>query len=208
MRIAIDIDSTLHHYWDQFAAAAKKRFGVDLPYEHQITWEVDRLRPEQVRTCVRETHRDENVRAAVPYPGAVEAVRRWHAAGHYILVTSHRAVECDGATSRWLDAIGLPYDLLHCSYDKISHCVEHGIDLLIDDSPLNLAAALEAGMAAATLRHPWNEDVCESEPIICAADWPALETALEPLLGRTGLAAPSRDGATATRPGERRGAGA
>lgn len=182
MRIAIDIDSTLHDYWVQFAAAARKRFGVDLPYEHQVTWTVDRLRPEQLRACIRETHRDENVLAAVPYPGAVETVRRWHAAGHFILITSHRALECNEATSRWLTQIDLPHDLLHCSYDKISHCVEQGIDLLIDDSPVNLVDALAAGMAAATLQHPWNADVCESEPVICAADWTVLENALEPML--------------------------
>ena len=35
MRIAIDIDSTLHHYWDLLSAAARRRFGVDLPYEEQ-----------------------------------------------------------------------------------------------------------------------------------------------------------------------------
>ena len=182
MRIAIDIDSTLHHYWDQFAAAAKRRFGVELPYERQLTWGVDRLRPEQLRACVVETHSEENVLAAVPYDGAVETVRRWHAAGHFILITSHRAVECNAATTRWLSDIALPYDLLHCSYDKISHCVEHNVDLLVDDSPVNLVNALDAGMAVATIRHPWNADVCESEPVICADDWPALERALEPLL--------------------------
>ena len=182
MRIAIDIDSTLHHYWDQFAAAAKRRFGIELPYEDQTTWAVDRLRPEQLRACVRETHRDDNVLAAVPYEGAVATVRRWHEAGHFILITSHRALECDGATSRWLEDIALPYDLLHCSYDKISHCLEHGIDLLIDDSPVNLARAVEVGMAVATIRHPWNADFCESEGAICAASWTDLESALEPLL--------------------------
>ena len=36
MRIAIDIDSTLHHYWDVLSAAARRRFGVDLPYEEQV----------------------------------------------------------------------------------------------------------------------------------------------------------------------------
>ena len=49
MKIAIDIDSTLHHYWDDFAAAAKRRFGVDLPYEHQVTWHISRLKPEQLK---------------------------------------------------------------------------------------------------------------------------------------------------------------
>ena len=31
-----------------------------------------------------------------------------------------------------------------------------------------------AGIAAATLAHPWNRDVCEEEDVVCAADWPGL----------------------------------
>ncbi len=180
MRIAVDIDSTLHHYWSQFAAAAKRRFGVDLPYEHQVTWSVSQLRPEQIKACVRETHCDEQVLSAVPYEGAVEAIRGWHQAGHFILVTSHRATDCADATERWLEKIGMPYDLLHCSYDKIPHCVEHGIDLLIDDSPENLLRALDVGIAGATLVHPWNREVCETEPVLCAESWSELQAVLVP----------------------------
>ena len=75
MKIAIDIDSTLHDYWAQFAEAVRRRFGVTLPYEEQVTWEVTLLRPEQVRAAVIETHAEQHVLAAEPYPGAVEAVR-------------------------------------------------------------------------------------------------------------------------------------
>jgi hypothetical protein len=55
VRIAVDIDSTLHHYWDQ------------------------------LHSCVEETHREPHVLTAEPYPGAVEAIRAWHEAGHFIL---------------------------------------------------------------------------------------------------------------------------
>ena len=113
MRIAVDIDSTLHHYWDQLAAVARRRFGVDLPYESQLTWRIARLRPEQVHACVAETHREANVLAAEPYPGAVEAIRGWHEAGHFIHVTSHRTTDAHAATARWLERIGLPYDELY-----------------------------------------------------------------------------------------------
>ena len=61
--------------------------------------------------------------AAEPYPGAVEAVRAWHAAGHFIHITSHRA---DGLPTRRPSAgcarIELPYDELYCSYDKVARC--------------------------------------------------------------------------------------
>ena len=91
VRLAIDIDSTLHPYWDQLAEIAQRRFGVELPYETQYTWAIDRLEPEQLKACVDETHRAEHVLAAEPYPGAVEAIQRWHEQGHFIHITSHRA---------------------------------------------------------------------------------------------------------------------
>jgi uncharacterized protein len=182
VRIAVDIDSTLHHYWDQLSAIAKRRFGVDLPYETQLTWEISRLRPEQVHLCVRETHSERYVLAAEPYPGAVEAIRRWHEAGHFIQVTSHRTREAHEATARWLDEIGLPNDELWCSFDKVGRCVELGVDVLIDDSPRTLIKAAEAGITPATILHPWNRDLCEEEDIVCAEDWPTLARLLEPVL--------------------------
>jgi uncharacterized HAD superfamily protein len=179
VRLAIDIDSTLHPYWDQLADIAKRRYGVDLPYDTQVTWAIDRLQPEQLKTIVDETHSPERVLAAEPYPGAVEAIRRWHEDGHYIHITSHRAAETHPHTAEWLEQIGLPHDDLYCSSDKITRCVELQIDVLIDDSPDNLRRAAEVGITAATLEHPWNRDLPD---VISAPDWPTLAQRLEPHL--------------------------
>ena len=182
MRIAIDIDSTLHHYWDQLSDAAQRRFGIALPYEDQVTWGITLLRPEQVRACVEETHSEARVLAAEPYPGAVETVRAWHEAGHFVHVTSQRDIASREVTAQWLDRIGLPYDELYCGGDKVARCAEIGIDVLIDDSPENLERAVEAGITPATLLHPWNRELCETEDVICGADWPELARNLEPVL--------------------------
>lgn len=182
MRIAVDIDSTLHHYWDQLAAVARRRFGVDLPYDTQHTWRITALRPEQVHVCVAETHRDASVLAAEPYPGAVEAITAWHDAGHFIQVTSHRTAEAHAATERWLEQIGLPYDELYCSSDKVARCLELEIDVLIDDSPVTLVKAGDVGITPATILHPWNRELCDEEDIVCASDWPTLARRLEPVL--------------------------
>jgi hypothetical protein len=187
MRIAIDIDSTLHHYWDILSEVSVRRFGIELPYDEQFTWGITRLRPEQLEICIDESHSDERILVGTPYPGAVQTVRRWHQEGHFIHITSHRAVDRKRATATWLEQIGLPFDDLHCSYDKISRCLELEIDLLIDDGPLNLAAALEQRIAAATIRHPWNRDLCDEEDILGARDWPELERLLAPLLARQGM---------------------
>jgi uncharacterized protein len=181
-RIALDIDSTLHHYWDLLDEISRRRWGVELPYDRQHTWGITELEHDQLVEAVRETHSDENIAAADPYPGAVETVSDWHGRGHWIHVTSHRAGPTSAATARWLERIGMPYDDLHCSYDKVSRCVELRIDLLIDDSPVNLERALDAGIAAATIVHPWNAELVASGRAIGGGDWFELRERLEPVL--------------------------
>src|SRR3954467_11155721 len=87
MRIAIDIDSTLHHYWPLLSAAAKRRFGIELPYLRQFTWAISRLREEQLGVGGADTPGDKAIAAARPYPPAVETVNRGRGAGHFIHVT-------------------------------------------------------------------------------------------------------------------------
>ncbi len=181
-RIALDIDSTLHHYWDLLDRISQERFGVALPYDEQHDWGITALERDALIHCVEETHSDENIESAEPYPGAVETVRRWHDEGHWIHVTSHRAGGTRAATERWLERIGMPYDDLHCSFDKVSRCVELGIDVLVDDSPVNLVKAKNAGIVAATLIHPWNEDVVAAGDAIGALSWDELRAKLKPIL--------------------------
>jgi uncharacterized protein len=192
MRIAIDIDSTLHHHWPLVAAAARRRFGVDLPYGQQVAGTGRRLSEEQLRVCIEDTHTDEAIACARPYPHAVETVNGWYDAGHHVHVTSHRAEGSLTATRRWLEDIGLRHHGLYCGDDKVAHCRRTGIELLVDDSPGTLLRAVEAGMLAATLRHPWNEHICDAPRVISAADWPALARALEPVLAVRTAAGTSR----------------
>jgi uncharacterized protein len=181
-RIALDIDSTLHHYWDLIDRISRERYGVELPYEQQTDWGITLLERDQLIACVEETHWDENVLAAEPYPGAVETVRAWSEQGHWIHVTSHRPERAWAATAEWLRSIGMPFDDLHCSYDKITRCVELGVHVLVDDSPVNLKHARAEGMIAATIVHPWNRDFVNEDGVIGAEDWAGLRTRLEPVL--------------------------
>ena len=76
-RIALDIDSTLHQYWDLLDAIARERYGVALPYADQYQWGITELDRADLIAVIEETHSDENIENAVPYPGAVDVVRRW-----------------------------------------------------------------------------------------------------------------------------------
>jgi hypothetical protein len=184
LRIAVDIDSTLHPYWDQLAEVAERRFGVKLPYERQLTWSIDHLTPQQLAECIAETHSADLVLSAEPYPGAVDVVAGWRAAGHTIHVASHREPDVHDHTAEWLARIGLDFDELRCDYGKVDWAAETGIGLLVDDSPVNLLAARDNGIAPATLRHPWNAELCDREGIACAETWPGLGDVLIPLLGQ------------------------
>ena len=181
-RIAIDIDSTLHHYWDLLDEISQRRFGVALPYAEQRSWAIPQLPREHLHECIVETHSEENILTAEPYPGAVETVKAWHDDGHWIHITSHRSTAAHGATAQWLDRIGLPWDDLHCSYDKVTRCVELDIDVLVDDSPVNLEQADEHGILGATLIHPWNQDLVDGTRVVGADDWPGLRERLAPRL--------------------------
>jgi uncharacterized HAD superfamily protein len=117
-----------------------------------------------------------------PCADHIETIRRWKEEGHFILIASHRHDRAREATTRWLERIGLPYDELYCAFDKVGHCVEAGVDVLIDDSPETLQKALDAGITAATLLHPWNRELCETEDVVAAKDWPELAAKLERVL--------------------------
>jgi FMN phosphatase YigB (HAD superfamily) len=185
-RIALDIDSTLHPYWPLLQRIARERYGVDLPYEDQHDWGITALERDAVVHCIEETHTDENIVAGEPYPDAVETVRDWHGQGHWIHVTSHRRTSTREATERWLDRIGMPFDDLHCSFDKVTRCSELGIHVLVDDSPVNIVRARDAGITPATIVHPWNVQLVESDGVIGAADWSGLRAKLDPVLERIG----------------------
>jgi uncharacterized protein len=201
MRIAVDIDSTLHHHWDVVSDVSMRRFGVKLPYEEQLTWGLTRLRPEQLEVCVRESHSDARILAGLPYEGAVETVCGWHARGHFVQILSHPEAGCRRATAAWLRTIGLPFDDLQCPAERVQLCAREGIELLIDDSPLSIAGALEHGIVAATIVHPWNEEVCEEEDVICARDWEELARLLAPV-----VASPVGSGVTSPSTAEKVGA--
>ena len=181
-RIALDIDSTLHHYWDLLDEIARRRFGIELPYDEQTTWSITQLEPAQLQALIEESHEHDNIVSAEPYPGAVETVSAWHEQGHWIHITSHRADSARVATATWLERIGMPYDDLHCSYDKVSRCVELDIDVLVDDSPVNLTQARERGITPATIVHPWNAELIGTDGVIGARDWRELRERLEPVL--------------------------
>ena len=104
---------------------AKRRFGVDLPYEEQLTWGITQLRPEQLPRLRRRDPPEQHVLAAEPYPGAVETIRalaRGRALHpHHLAPRATTRTTPTAALARRASAC--PYDELYCSFDKVARCV-------------------------------------------------------------------------------------
>ena len=49
---------------------------------------------------------------------------------------------------------------------------------------MNIANARAAGIMAAMIVHPWNEEIVGADGVIGAADWKRLKAALDPELER------------------------
>jgi uncharacterized protein len=60
--------------------------------------------------------------------------------------------------------------------------VELHIDVLVDDSPVNLENAREQGIVGATIVHPWNAEIVRQPGVIGARDWRELRERLAPVL--------------------------
>ena len=67
-------------------------------------------------------------------------------------------------------------------HHAVARCVELEIDVLIDDSPVNLERAADNGILGATLIHPWNADLIDGKSVIGADDWDGLRARLAPAL--------------------------
>ena len=79
----------------------------------------------------------------------------------------------------------MPYDDLHCSFDKVPRCVELGIHVLVDDSPVNIAKARAAGHRGAPRSSiPGTRRSSTTDGVIGAPRLARLKAALDPVLER------------------------
>ena len=183
-RIALDIDSTLHHYWDLLQRIAHERYGVDLPYEEQRDWGITVLERDAIVHCVEESHSDENIAAGVPYPQAVETVRDWHDAGHWIHVTSHRRRSTYEATPPGSTRSACPGTTSTARSTRSRAASSSASTCSWTTARSTSPRRATPGIVAATIIHPWNEEAVRERRRHRGPDWQGLRAALDPVLER------------------------
>jgi hypothetical protein len=133
--------------------------------------------------AIARSHTDAEILGAPMFEGAADALRAWRGAGVEVHVVSHRHPRTARATKRWLRRNGVGWDaiVLDTRCDKLAYALDERIDLIIDDKPELLGAALDAGLAAACVALPVNtaERAERGDAIVAAPDWPSLRWLLE-----------------------------
>ncbi len=153
-KIIIDIDNTLWDLsrvlWEQL-----KSFNPEMPppsqWNHWDFWEGRVSFPELLRALkIVHDHQD----MYPPYADSKPFLEGLKDRGYYILIASHREKGTYQPTVRWLDKHRLAYDEVHLMKDK--SVLFDQSEAIVDDSPVTLEKAAQAGILRAGLREPWN----------------------------------------------------
>jgi hypothetical protein len=154
-RIIVDIDNTL---WDLAPVLYEhiRELNPDMPPPAQWdNWDFWKPYVSLARAYEVLHHIQLRQEEYSPYDDAAWFLASLKERGFHIIVASHRRKEALDATARWLRNNNLIHDEIHLSYDKtilFDDC--WGI---VDDSPVTLGKARDAGIVRAGLKNPWNE---------------------------------------------------
>jgi FMN phosphatase YigB (HAD superfamily) len=154
-RIIVDIDNTLWNLAPELWDALMK---VNPQMPPPALWggrkAIEQYLPiKEFFRLLKEIHMRQET--YTPFPESEFFLTSLRKRGFYIIIASHRHQETYGPTVNWLGKNRLVFDEIHLSYDK-SVLFPNSI-ALVDDSPMNLQKAVEAGILGTGLLFPWNE---------------------------------------------------
>jgi hypothetical protein len=154
-KIIVDIDNTL---WDLAPVlyARIREVNPHMPppaeWDNWDFWQ-PYVSPKEAYAVLHNIHLEQE--KFTPYDDAPWFLASLKERGFHIIVASHRQMGALDATARWLRRNGLAHDEIHLSHDKtvlFDDC--WGV---VDDSPITLSKARDAGIVRTGLRNPWNE---------------------------------------------------
>lgn len=164
--IAVDLDGCLYDFnntmreWLVARGWDREQLIEPTQYYTQRAWGIaDQVFQTEMVAALKEGIM---FREGLAFPEALRSIRRLGEGGHILMGNSARNFHGEGDRSRaatllWLRENGVHLDGLHLAdpvdpKDKLSQ----PFDLLIDDHPGNIEAALESGRNAVLLNRPWN----------------------------------------------------
>ncbi|MCX5816179.1 MAG: hypothetical protein NTX75_08055 [Proteobacteria bacterium] len=154
-KIIVDIDNTL---WDLAPVFYEKLHDVNPdipPPSGWYAWDFWRgfVSERILYGILKDIHSRQD--AFTPYPDAKAFLAHLKEEGFYIIIASHREKGTFDATRKWLMINDLSFNEVHLSYDKT--VLFNKCWAIVDDSPVTLEKAKQAGIVRVGLRNAWNE---------------------------------------------------
>ena len=184
MNIAIDIDDTLTNtfsYLQPYTAEYCKK-----PLEELVSNNISYDNTPKEWGLVMNDFAKKYFDALIPFTpvkeGACDVVKELRKLGHRIIIITHRNntlySDCYYTTQKELKNCGIEYDLLICTNDKLTACLNEKVDLLIDDTFSNLDSVSKAGIDVLMFLSPVNG--CYTKQFKSVATWDEIRKLLIP----------------------------
>jgi hypothetical protein len=193
VRIAIDWDGTLWRCVDLWAALQNDpRFSYDncATWDHPINWAGGLEAFKELLVLSHSPAVMAQGRNHYTFEGSIETHLELQAAGAVVALLTARLEEEIVSVLDVLSYHGVVPDLVASREPeaKVSYCLEHQFNLLIEDNPDTVRMAHAAGLAVTGLRHPYVAGVFDELGLASANTWHQLK----PIIYRlTGLVPPS-----------------
>lgn len=193
MRVIFDLDSTLLDFHSAIDGYRRSiRVGPSWPLDPATDWdylkcEVWKDHLSSYRSFLEfldEFMRDGGYGRMEPFPGAVEFVAKVKAAGHTVVVATHRLIFPGSGNSRLLadttaclSRCGLLRLTDELCFTPHKHLL--GGDVLFDDGPHNLAAVWEHTPKCRTVKVAWPHNKgAYADVVITPEMWPSLDLSI------------------------------
>jgi hypothetical protein len=178
MKVAVDLDDTL---WDFFGAVANVPGCPPITREQHTRWETlpDLLGGvRRMKEIFNGAFTAEALLEQGLFEHAEEAFAQLQEHGVKLTVLTHRPAWSITAARKALAELGLvDVRVVGCRSDrKVAYCIEHGIDVLVDDHPLTQVEAVAAGIKVYSFRYEYNRG---AKGVRFVKSWSELASLLE-----------------------------
>lgn len=172
MIIGIDIDDTIAQFQLGFLKYHNEHYGTEMTPEDVYTYGYDKVFGEPMEEMVRrvlEYYADPSFDDITPVPGSQEVLSEWVKEHQLIIITARPDVLVK-QTNNWIEKY-FPFEFKEVIFTgqfgsnhkgkklkKSDLCLELGIDVMIEDSPMHAENIANIGIPSVLLDHPWNQN--------------------------------------------------
>jgi len=158
----MDLDGVVTDYISSFLDTLNGIKGTNYSYGDITTYNYEEclegVTKEEVHEIFSQHGKDGTFLRLKLMPGALSGLNQLNQDGHSIIFLTFRNAKVVKSTHEYLRGLGIVYDELIFTTDKVKHGIEKNIELMIEDHLGVTVNFNEVGIRAIIVDHPWNRE--------------------------------------------------